>query len=121
MLQGCCKYRVDVTVKDVQDICKDSAVDCSNCVFSAICNMPVQKLLLDACIKMLLHVTKNGVSPEGNNSPMWQGEYHAPRHSITMLHNVKASWEAAHHHSPNVEAYFSSGYAIQGILHDLNL
>ena len=33
---GCCKYRVNVTVKDVQEICKDSTADCSNCVFSAI-------------------------------------------------------------------------------------
>ena len=32
----CCKYRGDVTVKDVQEICRDSAVDCSHFIINAI-------------------------------------------------------------------------------------
>ena len=33
---GCCKYRKDVTVEDVQEVCRDSDVDSSHCSFDAM-------------------------------------------------------------------------------------
>ncbi|DBA76250.1 TPA: hypothetical protein ACH3X1_009970 [Trebouxia sp. C0004] len=33
---GCCKYREDVTVEDVQEVCRDGDVDSSHCNFAAM-------------------------------------------------------------------------------------
>lgn len=33
---GCCKYREDVSVEDVQEVCRDGDVDSSLCIFAAM-------------------------------------------------------------------------------------
>ncbi len=49
MLQGCCKYRVDVTVKDVQDmtvrwiVVIAYSVPFVTCLYRSFCLMPASK------------------------------------------------------------------------------